>query len=194
MLHIERQALLRAVGPDKVRREAVHGVVVGTRGVDGRGALDFDDARTEVGELARGERPRNDLLERDDGDAFERPHVNSIVSPGNAAPLICVLQRSPAATGWASVMTPVVTISPAASGRPCCFSRTPTRCSSAAMGLPSTFSPTPRSTKRPSRKSSTSTRASTDRASGGRGAGAPTIRRPCRPWLAVESGSVSIQA
>src|SRR4029077_7006689 len=116
MLHVEGDALLRAVGPHEVRREALDRVVIGTRRVARPRALDLDDACAKVGKLARGERPGDDLLERDDRDALERPHVNSRLSPASAAPLSCVLQRSPAATGWASVMTPVVMISPGASG------------------------------------------------------------------------------
>ena len=77
MLHVERQAFLGAVGPDEMRGQALHRAVVAARGVADAGALDLDHARAELGELARGERPGDDLLERDYGDAFERPHVEA---------------------------------------------------------------------------------------------------------------------
>src|SRR5690349_20773922 len=112
MFYIEGQALLRAVGPDEVRRLALHRAVVGSRRIATFGPLNLDDARAELGELARGERAGDDLLERDYLDAFEGSHANSMLSGGSAIPLSRVLQSSPAATGCASVMTPVVTISP----------------------------------------------------------------------------------
>ena len=72
MLEVERQAFLRAVGPDEVRGQAAHALVVAAREVADAGALDLDHARAEVGELARAERRRDRVLERDDGDAIER--------------------------------------------------------------------------------------------------------------------------
>ena len=74
MLHVEREAFLGAVGPDEVRREAAHALVVAAREIAHAGPLDLDDARAEVGELARRERRGDRVLERDDGDAFERSH------------------------------------------------------------------------------------------------------------------------
>ena len=55
-----------------MRREAAHALVVGAREVADAGTLDLDDARAEVGELARAERRRDRVLERDDRDAIER--------------------------------------------------------------------------------------------------------------------------
>src|SRR5258706_541401 len=78
------------------------------------GTLDLDDARAQLGELARGERPGDDLLERHHRDSLERPHENVILRP--FSPVISVRHVSPGATGWASVSTPVVTISPGRSG------------------------------------------------------------------------------
>ena len=58
----------------KCEREPAHALVVAAREVAHAGTLDLDDARAEVGELARGERRGDRVLERDDGDAFERFH------------------------------------------------------------------------------------------------------------------------
>src|SRR5207253_10163449 len=152
MLHIKGEALLGAVGPDEMRRLALHRAIVGSRRIACPGALYLDDACAQLGELARRERAGNDLLERDNRDAFERPHANSTLRPGRAIPVSRVLQRAPGPTGWASVMTPVVTISPAASaGASGCLARSSSRCASAASGLPRTFAPTPRSTSSPAR-------------------------------------------
>jgi hypothetical protein len=74
VLDVERQALLRAVGPDEMRGEAAHPGVVAAREVAGAGTLDLDDAGAEVGELACRERCRDRMLERDDGESFERLH------------------------------------------------------------------------------------------------------------------------
>ena len=74
VLDVERQALLAAVRPDEMRREPAHAAVVGAREVADAGALDLDDPGAEVGELARAERRRDRVLERDDGDAFEGKH------------------------------------------------------------------------------------------------------------------------
>src|SRR6185503_6020035 len=74
VLDVERQALLRPVGPDEVRREAHDTLVVRAREIAHAGPLDLDDARTEVGKLPRAERRGDRMLERDDGDAIERSH------------------------------------------------------------------------------------------------------------------------
>ena len=70
VLDVERQALLRAVGPDEVRGQAAHARVVAAREVADAGALDLDDAGAEVGELARRERRGDRVLERDDGECL----------------------------------------------------------------------------------------------------------------------------
>src|SRR4029079_10217302 len=106
MLCVERHALLRAVGPDKVRRLSLDRAVGSSRGVGAAGTLDLDHARAELGELPCGERSGDHLLERDHGDPFERPHTNSMVSPGKGRPAMRVLQVSPGRTGSAPVMTP----------------------------------------------------------------------------------------
>jgi hypothetical protein len=72
MLQIQRQALLAAVGPDEVRAQALHSLVIAAREVTAPGALDLDDACALVGELAGAEGRGDGMLERDDGDAFER--------------------------------------------------------------------------------------------------------------------------
>jgi hypothetical protein len=62
---------------------------------------------------------------RRDGKAREQPptyrflHANVIRRPSKGSPRISVVHVSPATTGWASVITPVVTISPARSGGAC---------------------------------------------------------------------------
>ena len=70
VLHVEREAFLGAVGPDEVRRQAAHALVVAAREVADAGALDLDDAGAEVGELARRERRGDRVLERDDGECL----------------------------------------------------------------------------------------------------------------------------
>src|SRR5437762_9349075 len=97
VLDVQREALLRAVGPDEVRRLALHRAVVSAGRIAAARSLDLDDARAELGELARGERPGDHLLERYDGDAFERSHANSRVRPASDAPVMRVLQISPGA-------------------------------------------------------------------------------------------------
>src|SRR5436190_17151365 len=77
MLHVERQALLRAVGPDEVRRESTHAFVVAPSEIAAARSLDLDDARAEIGELTGAERTRDGVLERDDLDAFERKEPSS---------------------------------------------------------------------------------------------------------------------
>ena len=75
MFHVEREAFLRAVGPDEMRRQATHALIVAAREVAGLGAFDLDDARTKVSQLARGERRRDRVFQRDDGDALEWLHA-----------------------------------------------------------------------------------------------------------------------
>ena len=74
MLDVERQALLRAVGPDEVRGQAAHALVVAAREVADAGTLDLDDAGAEVGELAGGERRGDGVLAGDDGDSVQGLH------------------------------------------------------------------------------------------------------------------------
>ena len=70
MLDIQREAFFGAVGPDKVRGQAAHTIVIATRKVAHARAFDFDDACAHVGQLARGERRGNRMFKRDDRDAF----------------------------------------------------------------------------------------------------------------------------
>src|SRR5690606_34290129 len=74
VLHVERQALLGAVGPDEMRRLPAHALVVAAREVAAARALDLDHARAEVGELARAVRRRDCVLQGDYGDAVEGSH------------------------------------------------------------------------------------------------------------------------
>ncbi len=74
MLDVERQALLRPVGPDEMRRQAGHALVVRAGEVARARPLDLDDARAEVGQLPRAERRGDRVLERDDGGAGEWLH------------------------------------------------------------------------------------------------------------------------
>ena len=125
VLHVQSQAFLRAVDPDEVRGEPFHrGVVRPCRVAAGR-PLDLDDARAELGELAGGERSGDDLLERNHGDAFQRPHAKARLRPGK--PVTSVRQASPRATGCASVSTPVLMISPGRSGASGCRFSSSTR-------------------------------------------------------------------
>ena len=57
-----------------MRRQAVDRCIVAACEVAAVGPLDLDDARPEVGEVARGERRRDRLLDGDDGDVFKRKH------------------------------------------------------------------------------------------------------------------------
>src|SRR5438309_5921126 len=77
MLCVQREAFLGAVGPDEVRRQALDRAVIAARRVATARTLDLDDSCAEFGELTRCEWPRDDLLERDDGDAFKRPGESS---------------------------------------------------------------------------------------------------------------------
>ena len=70
LLQVQRQAFLGAVGPDEVRGQAAHALVVAAREVAAARALDLDHARAQVGQLARGERRGDGVFERDDGDAL----------------------------------------------------------------------------------------------------------------------------
>ena len=74
VLHIQREAFLRAVGPDEMRREAAHALVVAAREVAHAGPLDLDHPRAEIRKLPRGERRGDRVLEGDDGDAAQRSH------------------------------------------------------------------------------------------------------------------------
>ena len=129
VLHVERQAFLGAIDPDEMRGQALDRMVVVARRVAAVGPLDLDHARAELGELARAERPGDDLLECDDRDSVERPlHANVTVRPGSGTPRSAVVHVSPACTGCASVSTPVVTISPGrSSGANGCLASTPTK-------------------------------------------------------------------
>ncbi len=94
MLHVERQAFLRAVGPDEMRGQAAHARVVAAREVAGARALDLDDAGAEVGELARRERRRDRVLEGDDGESLEGLHGVSVLVQRSVATASIVSQPS----------------------------------------------------------------------------------------------------
>ena len=72
VLGVERQAFLRPVDPDEVRRKSFDRGVVAARSVANARALDLDHARAEFRELPRGERRRDDLLQSDDRDSRQR--------------------------------------------------------------------------------------------------------------------------
>ena len=71
VLHVQRQALFRTIGPDEVRRHAVDALVVGAGEVAAARAFDLDDARAEVGKVPRAERCGDGMFERDDRHAVE---------------------------------------------------------------------------------------------------------------------------
>ena len=70
-LEVKRDRLLAPVEPDEVAGQALDGAVVGAGEVAAARALDLDDPRAEVGQLAGGVRGRDRLLERHDRDAVE---------------------------------------------------------------------------------------------------------------------------
>src|SRR3970282_2021776 len=138
--HVQGEAFLGAVGPDEMRGQALHRAVHRARLIAHAGALDLDDARAELGELARADRAGNPLPQRHYRDAVQRPsHVNLTVRPASGRPSIFVLQVSPAFTGCASVSVPVDTISSACSwSKSGCSASSSTRCASENRGLSST--------------------------------------------------------
>jgi len=70
LLEVEGEGLLGAVEPDEVAGEALDGTVVGSGEVSYLGALDLYHSGAKVGELARGERRGDRLLQRYDRDVF----------------------------------------------------------------------------------------------------------------------------
>ena len=70
-LQIERQRFLPSIQPDEMTRQPAHRRVVRAGEVARAGALDFDHARAEIGQLTRRKRDGNRLLERDDNDAAQ---------------------------------------------------------------------------------------------------------------------------
>ena len=62
-LQVERQRLLRAVGPGEVAAQPEGGGVIVAGEVAAAGPLDLDDAGAEVGQMARGQRRRDRLLQ-----------------------------------------------------------------------------------------------------------------------------------
>src|SRR5207237_4819755 len=75
VFEVERQALLGAVGPDKMRGLAAHAFVVGTREIAAARTLDLDHARAEIGKLTRTKRRGDRVLERNDGHTVEGRQV-----------------------------------------------------------------------------------------------------------------------
>ena len=71
-LEIECQRLFRPVGPHEVTGQSLDGVVVRAREVTDTRAFDLDDAGTEIGQLATGERRGNRLLDGDDEKTVQR--------------------------------------------------------------------------------------------------------------------------
>ena len=63
----------------------MHASVVGAREIAHARALDLDHARAQVGQLAGAERRRDRVLQRDDGDAFERSHQKLLGSPSTCS-------------------------------------------------------------------------------------------------------------
>ena len=64
----------------------MHHVVVAAGQVTTLDPLDLDDAGTEIGEVARGQRSRDRLLERDDGDAFQGQHQDAFFAARTSPP------------------------------------------------------------------------------------------------------------
>ena len=70
LLKVQRQRLFRAVKPDEVAGETFDRSVVATGKVPYLRALDLYHSGAKVGELPRGERRGDRLLQGDDRDAF----------------------------------------------------------------------------------------------------------------------------
>ncbi len=80
-LQVQRQALLGAVGPDEVRGQPAHALVVAAGEVARARTFDLDDARAHVRQLAGAERRGDGVFQADDGDAVQRAgglHVHSV--------------------------------------------------------------------------------------------------------------------
>jgi methionine-S-sulfoxide reductase len=71
VLQVERKAFLASVGPDEVRRLALHPRVVGAGEVAAAGPLNLDHARAEVGELPRAEGRGDRVFERNNEEAVQ---------------------------------------------------------------------------------------------------------------------------
>src|SRR5439155_5093375 len=74
VLHVKRQAFLRAIAPHEMRGHPSYAFVVAAREVAAARRFDFDNARAEISELACAERCGDRMLERDHRDAIERSH------------------------------------------------------------------------------------------------------------------------
>ena len=89
LLEVQRQAFLGAIDPDEMRGQTVYPLVIGTRKVANAGALDLDDARAQVSELAGTKRRGDGVFQRDDGNAVERSglwaHQNDLGSPSKCS-------------------------------------------------------------------------------------------------------------
>ncbi|MNI84586.1 hypothetical protein D3C73_1415030 [compost metagenome] len=72
MFQIEGQALFRAIGPDKVRGEAVDALVVTSGEVTRTWAFDLDYTCAEIGQLSGTEGRCYGMFKADDGNAVER--------------------------------------------------------------------------------------------------------------------------
>ncbi len=73
--HVELDRFLAPVQPHEVARLAEHGPVVAAGEVAGARPLDLDDPGAEVGELPRGERDGDRLLQRHDQETVEWQYV-----------------------------------------------------------------------------------------------------------------------
>src|SRR5207247_1718753 len=78
-LHVQRHRLFGAIEPDEVAGQAAHRCIVRAGEVANSRTLDFDDTRTEIGEVARRERRSDGLFQRDDGDSFQRLHKSAAI-------------------------------------------------------------------------------------------------------------------
>jgi hypothetical protein len=85
LLEVEGQRFLRSVQPHEVARHAVDRRIVCTREIAGAWPLNLDHPRAEVSQMAGGERRRNGLLQRHDGQSFKRPHQYDRGSPSTCS-------------------------------------------------------------------------------------------------------------
>ena len=71
-VQVECDRLFGAVDPDEVAGKPLDDGIIRAGEVSGPRSLYLDDPRAHVGELARGKRRGDRLLQRDDRNAFER--------------------------------------------------------------------------------------------------------------------------
>jgi hypothetical protein len=86
LFQVQGKRLFGTVDPDEVAGKTLDDGIIGPGEVSGLRALHLDDPRAHVGELARGERRGDRLLQRDDRDALQRQrHQNDLGRPSTCS-------------------------------------------------------------------------------------------------------------